>query len=123
MNLVASQTANWEMSEANTLVGSMLVAHPNLKCVLAANDNMALGAVSAIAAAGKSADVIVGGFDNISAAQNLVKEGKLAATADQYGDKLAVFGIEYAQKLLADKNAAPADLETTVSLVTADSLK
>jgi ribose transport system substrate-binding protein len=78
---------------------------------------MALGAVSALRSAGKLEAIKVVGFDNISAAQGLIKEGALLATADQHGDKLAVFGIEYALEMIGTK-AAPADRETPVDLIT-----
>ena len=118
MVIVTSQTANWEMAQANQVVSAMVTEHPDLKAILCANDSMALGAVSALRSAGKLEAIKVVGFDNISAAQDLIKEGSLLATADQHGDKLAVFGIEYALEMIGTK-AAPADRETPVDLVTA----
>ena len=43
--------------------------------------------------------------------------------ADQFGDKLAVFGIEAAPKLIADPSASTEDIETHVDLITAAELK
>lgn len=117
MVIATSQTANWEMAQANQVVSAMLTEHPDLKAVLCANDTMALGAVSALRSAGKLEAIKVVGFDNISAARDLIKEGALLATADQHGDKLAAFGIDYALEMLSTK-AAPADRETPVDLVT-----
>ena len=96
--------------------------HPNTKAILAANDSMALGAVAAVKAAGKSGDVLVVGFDNISAVQQAIQEGKILATADQHGDQLAVFGIQNALKLLEDKDAVVEDVETPVDLITQETL-
>lgn len=117
MTIATSQTANWEMAQANQVVSAIITEHPDLKAVLCANDSMALGAVSALRGANKLDAVKVVGFDNISAARDLIKEGALLATADQHGDKLAVYGIEYALEMIATK-AAPADRETPVDLVT-----
>ena len=83
---------------------------------------MALGAVSAIKAAGKSADILIAGFDNILAVQGLLKEGKILCTVDQHADNLALFGIEYALQMFKEK-AVPADKETPVNLITAETLK
>jgi len=77
---------------------------------------MALGAVSAIAAAGKTGKVLVAGFDNISAIHPLLQKGAVTATADQHGDQLAVFGIEAALKILRGE-APPADQTTPVDVV------
>jgi ribose transport system substrate-binding protein len=60
------------------------------------------------------------GYDNISAAHTLVKEGKLLATADQHADQLAVYGIEYALEMLR-KKTVPGNRETPVDLITRES--
>lgn len=121
MNIVSSQSGYWETDKANQVVAALANEHPDLKAVLCANDSMALGAVAALRAAGKLDQVRVVGFDNIAAMQQLLKEGKVLATADQHGDQLAVFGIEYALEMLKTKQA-PADRETPVDLITAEYL-
>jgi ribose transport system substrate-binding protein len=122
INVVSSQTAYWEMDKANQLASALVTEHSDLKGVLCANDSMALGAVSAIKAAGKSDDILVVGFDNILAVQRLLKEKKILCTVDQHADKLALFGIEYALDMLRQKSV-PVDKETPVDLVTAETLK
>jgi ribose transport system substrate-binding protein len=117
LRLVSSQTANWETSQASQVAAAMLTAHPDLKALLCANDSMALGAVAAVRAAGREGRVFVVGFDNISAVRPLLAEGRMLATADQHGDLLAVYGIEYAREILKTK-ATPADRETPVDLIT-----
>lgn len=121
INIVASQSGYWETDKANALVASLITEHPEAKAVLCANDSMALGAVPALQAAGKLDQVLVVGFDDIAATRQLIREKKILATADQHGDQLAVFGIEYALEILKNKTA-PADRETPVDLVTAETL-
>ncbi len=115
-NIVSVQSGRWEMETANNVATAMLSEHGDLKAILCANDNMALGAVSAIQAAGKAGKVLVVGFDNISAVRPLLAKGQVVATADQHGDQLAVFGIEAALKILRGE-APPADQTTAVDLV------
>jgi ribose transport system substrate-binding protein len=122
LRLVASQSGEWEMAKANQVAAALLGEHPELKALLCANDNMALGAVAARKAAGKEAAVRIVGFDNISAVAELVKAGQVLATADQHADQLAVFGIEYALEMLQKKSPQP-DRETPVDLVTAETLR
>ncbi len=122
MNIVSSQSGYWETSKAEPIVSALVTEHADLKAVLCANDSMALGAIAAIKAAGKSDDVLVIGFDNITAVQRLLKEGKILCTIDQHGDKLALFGIEYALEMLGGKGT-PSDKETPVDLITADTLQ
>ena len=96
MTVVAVQSAQWEQDEANTVAAALLREHPDLKAILASNDSMALGAAAAVRQAGRVGEVPVVGFDNIAAVRQLLNEGRVLATADQHGDQLAVFGIEYA---------------------------
>ncbi len=121
IEIVDSQSAKWEMDIGNRVTSAMISEHPEIKALLCSNDNMALGALAAVKATGREGEIQIVGFDNISAIQNLVREGIVLATVDQHADQLAVFGIEYALQLLADE-AASDDKETPVDLVTAESL-
>ena len=121
IEIVSSQSADWETNKANTIAASMLSEHPEIKAILAANDSMALGAVAAVKSAGRSGDVVIVGFDNIPAVQELIRERRVLATADQHGDQLAVYGIETALEILGNRDAAPADVETPVDLITVES--
>lgn len=122
MQIVDSQSAQWDMSQANSIATSMLSEHPETKAILAANDSMALGAVAAVKSAGRQGEVLIVGFDNISAIQELIRSGDVLATADQHGDQLAVYGIETALELIDSPDAQPKDVETPVDLITADVL-
>jgi len=122
MTLVASQPAHWETAKANQVVTALIGEHPDLKALLCANDNMALGAVAALRAAGKERQVKVIGFDNIAAVREMVKDGRILATVDQHGDQLAVYGIEQALETLKSKVPGQ-NLDTPVDLVTAESLR
>ncbi|MFO1482266.1 MAG: sugar ABC transporter substrate-binding protein [Verrucomicrobiaceae bacterium] len=117
MKIVSTQSGQWEMEKANGVAAGILAANPNVKALLCANDNMALGAAAAVHAAGKSGQVQIVGFDNIAAIKPLLADGRVLATADQHGDQLAVFGIEASLKILKDKST-PADQQTPVDVVT-----
>ncbi len=117
LKLIASQSGEWDMAKANGVVSALITEHPDLKAVLCANDSMALGAVAALKEAGKVDDVVVVGFDNISAVHGLIEDGTVLATADQHADKLAVFGIEYALEMIRE-DTVPEDRETPVDLIT-----
>lgn len=122
MTIVDSQSAKWEMSQANSVASSMLSEHPEIKAILAANDNMALGAVAAAKSVGRSDDLLVVGFDNIAAVQDAIRAGKILATADQHGDQLAVYGIEAALQRIANPDDKVEDIQTPVDLVDAQSI-
>jgi ribose transport system substrate-binding protein len=116
LKLVSTQSGQWEMERANTIAASLLNAHADLKAIFCANDNMALGAVAAIKAAGREGQVLVAGFDHIKAIQPLLQSGIVIATADQHADRLAVYGIEAALDALKTKQTA--DRATPVDVIT-----
>lgn len=116
MNIVSSQSGFWETDKANQVAAAVLTEHPDLKAFLCSNDSMALGAIAALRAAGKLDHVLVAGYDNISAVQQLLKDGKMLVTADQHADQLAVFGIEYALEVLQTRKP-PLDRETKVDII------
>ncbi len=123
-NVVGVQSGQWEIDKGNTVAAGMLREHPDLTALLAGNDSMALGAVAAVKAAGKTGQVQVVGYDNIGAIKPMLADGRVLATADQFGAKQAVFGIETALKALAEKKTQaqlPAEIKTDVVLVTKDS--
>ncbi len=116
MNIVSVQAGNWELSRANTIASAMLNRFPELAAILAANDSMALGAVAAVEAANRE-EVLIVGFDNISAIGHMLEDGRVHATADQHADKLAVYGIETALGILAGE-VPPEDRTTSVDVIT-----
>ena len=122
MNVVAQQSAQWDQTAAVTVTSGILVQYPELDAILAANDNMALGAVAAITQSGRGDAIKVVGFDNISAVQELIREGRILATADQHADLLAVYGVEYAIEAL-NSGVTQANKATPVDLVTIESLQ
>ena len=121
ITVVGVQSGNWEIEKGNTVAAGMMREHPDLVALLAGNDSMALGAVAAVKAAGKTGKVQVVGYDNIGAIKPMLADGRVLATADQYAAKQAVFGIELAQKAIAAKTPQaqlPAAVKTEVVLVT-----
>ena len=79
-NLVTMQSAAWDQTKAAEVTAAILVRHPEVQVILAANDNMALGAASAVSFADLDHDVAIVGFDNISAVQPLLEDGRIMAT-------------------------------------------
>ena len=121
MEVVTLQSAEWDQTRAAQVTAGMLSQFPELDVILAANDNMALGAASAVGVAALGREITIAGFDNISAIHPLIESGTVIATVDQFGDQLAVFGIEYALEVLAT-GIVPEDRETSLELITVDSL-
>ena len=103
LQVAASQTANFNRAEGMTVMENILQSDGAIKGVFAHNDEMALGAVEAVAASGK--DIKIVGFDATDDAQKAVKDGKMAATVAQKPDKMGETAIETAVKIMAGETA------------------
>lgn len=131
--IIVDQTGNWLRSEGLRIIESVL---PTLKAkpdvIIAANDDMALGAVEALKSQGyKAGDILVTGFDAVPEALARIKDGWLFLTADQrpgyavssaleqvvgnIRDKKAVSGADYAPKVISKENLQEAERFSEVS--------
>jgi ribose transport system substrate-binding protein len=113
VQVVASQTANWERDQGFTVFQNMLQANPAIDTVFACNDMMALGAIEAIAAAGKTGRIRVLGFDAVDDARKAIAAGTMAATVAQFPDEMGRVAVEAAVKAIKGE---PIDAETSVRI-------
>jgi ribose transport system substrate-binding protein len=121
LELLDSKTAHWETEEANTLMTNLLTKYPDVEGVMCANDSMALGVEKAIAAAGKTGEILIVGFDNIGAVQKLIKEGKVLATIDQFGPEMAANAIKVGLRMLEGEELSGWQ-KTPIKLITKEDL-
>lgn len=98
LEVVASQTANFNRAEGMNVMENILQSSPEVKGVFAHNDEMALGAVEAVAASGKDIKII--GFDATDDAVTAVKAGKMAATVAQKPELMGETAVQTAIKLI-----------------------
>lgn len=83
IRVLAKETGNWQRDQGMSLTENWLTTYGrDLNGILGNNDEMALGAVEALKAAGRT-DVIVMGVDAIPDARAAVGNGSLAATVLQ----------------------------------------
>ena len=98
LDVVASQTANFNRAEGMNVMENILQSCPEVKGVFAHNDEMALGAVEAVLASGK--DIKIVGFDATDDAVTAVKSGKMAATVAQKPELMGETAVQTAMKLI-----------------------
>jgi ribose transport system substrate-binding protein len=107
MVIVASQPANWERDLGYNVCQNILQAHPDVNALFAANDLMALGAVEAIAAAGRTGKIAVIGFDAQDEARQAIKQGTMAATVAQNPARMGAEAVAAAVKLRSGQPVPP----------------
>lgn len=102
LKVIASQTGNFTRAEGQAVMESFLKAHDKIDVLLAHNDDMALGAIESIKAAGKEPgkDIIIVGCDAPKTAFDAIIAGEMNATIEctpLYGP----FVVDALKKLIA----------------------
>ena len=101
LQIIASQTGNFSRDEGRQTMETLLQAHPEVTAVYAHNDEMALGAITALEAAGRvpGKDVIIVSIDGQKDALQAIIDGKLGATVEcnpRFGPKAFSTMVDYA---------------------------
>jgi ribose transport system substrate-binding protein len=119
IRIVASQTANFERDQGFNVFQNMLQASPEIDMLFAASDLMALGAIEAIAAAGKTGKVRVIGFDALDDAKKAIAAGTMDASVAQFPYEMGKASVENAVKILHGEKL-PAEIMVTLQVVLKD---
>ena len=121
ITIVASQPANWERDQGFNVFQNMLQAHADIDVVFAASDLMALGAIEAIAAAGKTGKVRVVGFDALDDAKKAIAAGTMDASVAQFPSEMGRVAIESAVKVMRGEPVEP-DIKVKLELITKENV-
>lgn len=97
-NVLASQPADFDRTKGLNVMENLLANYGDVQGVFAQNDEMALGAIRALQAAGKK--VVVVGFDGTDDGVAAVKRGDMAGTIAQQPALIGSLGVETADKVL-----------------------
>ncbi|HOV93844.1 MAG TPA: substrate-binding domain-containing protein [Spirochaetales bacterium] len=108
VKILASQSADFGRSKAQSVMENLIQVYPKFDAVFGANDEMIIGAIEAMAAAGiDPASKVTIGFDATTDAFAYMKEGKLDATIDQFPGKQASLALEALVAKIRDKKDPP----------------
>ncbi|MEV6484863.1 substrate-binding domain-containing protein [Streptomyces sp. NPDC051576] len=110
IQLLAQQPADFDRTKGLDVMSNLLQAHPDVQGVIAANDEMALGAIKALGSkAGKSVSVV--GFDGTPDGLTAVKQGTLYASVAQQPSQLGKIAVDNALRAAQGKK-----VESTVKV-------
>ena len=102
LNIIDEQTANWSRDQAQSLMTNWLSTGAAFDGVIANNDEMAIGAIQAMKAAGiDMASVVVGGVDATQDALAAMQAGDLDVTVFQDAAGQGSGAVDAAVKLAA----------------------
>jgi ribose transport system substrate-binding protein len=114
---VAVQPANSERALGMSVMENILTSHPDVRAVFATNDQMALGAVEAIAARNLTGKVLVVGVDATSEAVRAVQGGRLTADVAMHPEVLGGDAVRAAIQAARGQQVAKR-IDTGETLVT-----
>ncbi len=120
IQVVAQQPADFDRTKGLDVMSNLLQAHPDVQGVIAANDEMALGAIKALGSkAGKSVSVV--GFDGTPDGLNAVKDGTLYASVAQQPSQLGKIAVDNALKAIDGKKVEET-IKVPVKVVTKENV-
>jgi ribose transport system substrate-binding protein len=120
IELLASQPGQYRRLPAVQVIENLMQRFPAIDAVVAANDDMAVGIVEAMQAAGRG-NTIVSGVDVISDAAGLIKDGRLFASADYSLHDQAYLAVHALAKHLKGEKV-PAQVILPVKIATKDNI-
>ncbi|MGV8146028.1 MAG: ribose ABC transporter substrate-binding protein RbsB [Alkaliphilus sp.] len=115
IEVVARQVADFDRAKGLHVMENIIQANPEINAVFAHNDEMALGALKAVAASGRN--IIVVGFDATDDALKAVEDGEMAATVAQQPALIGALGVENGIKVL-DGDAINNYIPVALKLIT-----
>ncbi|GAA3125890.1 substrate-binding domain-containing protein [Streptomyces rameus] len=120
IRVLAQQPADFDRTKGLDVMSNLLQAHPDVRGVIAANDEMALGAIKALGSkAGKSVQVV--GFDGTPDGLTAVKDGTLYASVAQQPTQLGRIAVDNALKAVRGEKVEPT-VKVPVKVVTKDNV-
>jgi len=116
IRIAASRAADYQQETARRVTAELLAQFPRLDGILCANDVMALGAIEALEAAGRSIPLV--GVNAIPEAIAAIKSGRLLATVDFDAMAISSVATEAAIRHLRGERV-PAEIILPVRIVDA----
>jgi len=107
VKIVADIDGGGERAKASAAMEDILQAHKDLKGVFGINDDSALGASTAVNAAGLKGKVAVIGYDATPEARTAIKGGSMYGDAIQHPDQIGIKTVDAIAQYFAGKTPPP----------------
>lgn len=106
VTIVADIDAGGARDKANSVTGDVLQSHKDLKGIFGINDDSALGALTAVKAAGLKGKVAIVGYDASPEARAAIKSGDMFGDAIQYPDQIGKLTVDTIHDYFSGKQPA-----------------
>jgi len=123
MEVVASQTANWEMEEAYNQTQNIMTSNPDLRAIFVSSDMMGMGVTNAVSDAGKLDQITIMTFDGLAEGRQAIKDGKVFADVAQFAGDMGYTAIMSAVQKSQDPSTTFSDeIDTKTVVLTIDNV-
>jgi len=116
--VVCSNDTEGDQAKGQTAMENCLQKDPGINLVYTINEPAALGAYTALKAAGKEKDVMIVSVDGGCTGVQGIKDGKIAATSQQYPLKMASLGVDAVVDFAKTGKKVSGYTDTGVTLIT-----
>ena len=117
-DVACAQDTGGDQAKGQTAMENCLQKEPGINVVYTINEPAALGAYTALKAKGREKDVLIVSVDGGCTGTQAVKDGKIAATSQQYPLKMAAEGVKAVVAYAKDGKKASGYTDTGVTLIT-----
>ncbi|TQE30183.1 sugar ABC transporter substrate-binding protein [Streptomyces ipomoeae] len=117
-DVACAQDTGGDQAKGQTAMENCLQKEPDINVVYTINEPAALGAYTALKAKGREKDVLIVSVDGGCTGTQAVKDGKIAATSQQYPLKMAAEGVKAVVTYAKDGKKASGYTDTGVTLIT-----
>ncbi|MGE5529477.1 MAG: substrate-binding domain-containing protein [Patescibacteria group bacterium] len=107
IEIVADIPAWGQRDRAMAIMEDLLLMLPELKGVFAINDDSALGAATAIEAAGRGGEIVIVGYDGTPEAQRAIDEGRIYGDVIQYPQEIGRLAMIAVRDHFAGRRVQP----------------
>lgn len=129
IQIVAQASGMWNREKADKAIQTMLVANPKIDAIWAADDDMALGAETALKAAGRDKNIwILGGAGMKDIVKRVMDKDAMYPADITYPPSMIAFGMQTAAGMLRagkdnTKKYTPRHVMLDIDLITPDNAK
>ncbi|WP_433526650.1 sugar ABC transporter substrate-binding protein [Nocardia pseudovaccinii] len=118
-NVVCAQPAQGDQAKSQAAMETCLQKDPDINLIYTINEPSALGAYTALKTAGKENQALIVSVDGGCTGVQAVRDGKIAATSQQYPLKMASAGVQAIVDYAKNGNKTSGYTDTGVTLITA----
>lgn len=121
IKLLSSQPADFDRAKGMSVTEDWIQRYPKIDAVVAANDQMALGALEALKTADRAKGVMISGIDGTTDALNAVKAGEMSQTIFQNAKGEVKAAYQVIETIKSGKTP-PAEVNVPFESVTKDNV-